>query len=127
MTKVRRGTYHADSLCCKFPALGTWTVLTNRHFVSQLLPCAVSDFELSGAWTGIMPFSRDGRPIVGQLAPSRAPGIWLSMGFGPHGIMEGPAAGYSVGMCAATGSSLSTKYAPLLPHGRVEANIYEDA
>lgn len=44
-----------------------------------------------------MPFSIDGIPIVGELAEAGYPNLWLATGFGPHGIMEGPAAGRFVG------------------------------
>ena len=39
-----------------------------------------------------MPFSRDGKPIIGELNDIGLDGIWLLCGFGPHGIMEGPGA-----------------------------------
>ena len=73
---------------------------------------------IEGVWAGIMPFSLDGMPLVGeivapQLSPTLAkttntstatasatattnerlldcPGLWSLTGFGPHGIMEGP-------------------------------------
>lgn len=44
----------------------------------------------AGEWAGLMPFSRDGRPIVGSLASLGLPNCWLACGFGPVGIMEGP-------------------------------------
>lgn len=44
----------------------------------------------AGEWAGLMPFSRDGWPIVGTLAPLGLPAVWLACGFGPSGIMEGP-------------------------------------
>ena len=44
----------------------------------------------AGEWAGLMPFSRDGRPIVGSLASLGLPNCWLACGFGPAGIMEGP-------------------------------------
>ena len=37
-----------------------------------------------------MPFSQDGRPLVGPLDHLRMRGCWLAVGFGPSGIMEGP-------------------------------------
>lgn len=49
--------------------------------------------EQAGAWAGLMPFSADGRPIVGDCAVLGAPpNLWLACGFGPSGIMEGPMA-----------------------------------
>ena len=46
--------------------------------------------EAAGAWAGIMPFSRDGRPIVGHLGHLGMPHCHVAVGFGPAGIMEGP-------------------------------------
>lgn len=48
--------------------------------------------QLNGSWCGAMPFSMDGRPIVGELDAIGLPNIWLLVGFGPHGMMEGPGA-----------------------------------
>mmetsp|Transcript_30203 Transcript_30203/g.68196 ORF Transcript_30203/g.68196 Transcript_30203/m.68196 type:complete len:97 (+) Transcript_30203:526-816(+) len=39
-----------------------------------------------------MPFSSDGLPMVGECAALGFGGLWLACGFGPTGIMEGPAA-----------------------------------
>ena len=39
---------------------------------------------------GLMPFSSDGVPIVGECAELGYGGLWLACGFGPSGIMEGP-------------------------------------
>ena len=81
------------------PAASTATI---RDHVRELCPSlkgfhgengGTSDEQAhSGEWAGIMPFSRDGRPIVGSLAPFGLPNCWLACGFGPSGIMEGPAA-----------------------------------
>lgn len=38
-------------------------------------------------WSGHMPFSSTGRPIVREMHP----GVWMVNGFGPKGIMLGPA------------------------------------
>jgi len=50
----------------------------------------------SGAWSGLMPFSKDGGALVGSLGPicgcGSKRGLWVAAGFGPHGIMEGPGA-----------------------------------
>ncbi|KAL1529151.1 hypothetical protein AB1Y20_000110 [Prymnesium parvum] len=43
--------------------------------------------------TGLMPFSADGRPLVGECAAVGFANLWLACGFGPKGIMEGPMAG----------------------------------
>ena len=46
--------------------------------------------DRAGSWAGLMPFSQDGRPLVGPLEHLRMRGCWLAVGFGPSGIMEGP-------------------------------------
>lgn len=38
------------------------------------------------SWTGAMPFSSAGRPVVREVRP----GIWVANGFGPKGVMLGP-------------------------------------
>lgn len=48
--------------------------------------------EQAGAWAGLMPFSADGHPIVGECSTMGPPNLWLACGFGPSGIMEGPMA-----------------------------------
>ena len=64
---------------------------SNYAHVKEFLPC-VGRHELLGSWCGLMPFSMDGSPIVGELDGVDLPGVWLAAGFGPHGIMEGPGA-----------------------------------
>jgi len=54
----------------------------NKNYVSTFLPNLYSD----EFWTGIMPFSNDGKPICKQLYPN----LWFIGGFGPNGIMQGP-------------------------------------
>ena len=64
---------------------------SNYAHVCEFLP-AVGAHEIAGSWTGLMPFSVDGRSIVGELRRVGLPGLWLAAGFGPHGVMEGPGA-----------------------------------
>lgn len=40
-------------------------------------------FEAEKEWTGIMGFSRDGSPWVGNVPTM--PGVWISAGFSGHG------------------------------------------
>ena len=42
------------------------------------------------AWTGLRPFSKSKRPMIG---PTRIPGLYLSIGFYRSGILIGPLAG----------------------------------
>jgi glycine/D-amino acid oxidase-like deaminating enzyme len=79
-------------------------VASNQAHVAEFFPAARA-LESAGAWCGVMPFSQDGPPLVGSLAPlggggggggsgggGDLAGLWLAAGFGPHGIMEGPGA-----------------------------------
>ena len=62
--------------------------------------------EAAGSWAGLMPFSQDGRPIVGSLGCLGMPTCWLAVGFGPQGIMEGPYAAKLLAGRIALGSGL---------------------
>lgn len=44
-------------------------------------------------WRAAVPFSKDGEPIVGELASFGLPGTWILSGLGAHGIMDGPMLG----------------------------------
>ncbi len=63
----------------------------NIEYVREFFP-NVGNYSLAGTWAGIMGFSVDGKPLVGELNELGYPGLWLAAGFGPHGIMEGPGA-----------------------------------
>ena len=63
----------------------------NIEYVREFFP-NVGNYSLAGTWAGIMGFSVDGKPLIGELDELGYPGLWLAAGFGPHGIMEGPGA-----------------------------------
>ena len=56
-----------------------------KHVEEDILPI-IRDVEISGYWCGLMPFSMDGKPIIGELNEIGLDGVWLLYGFGPHGI-----------------------------------------
>ena len=58
-----------------------------RHAVS-ILP-GIQTVDRAGCYCCYMPFSMDGKPIVGQ----HSPGVWGIGGFGPHGVSQAPGAG----------------------------------
>jgi len=63
----------------------------NIQYVREFFP-DVEKYPLAGTWAGIMGFSVDGKPLIGELHELGYPGLWMAAGFGPHGIMEGPGA-----------------------------------
>eukprot|EP00941_MAST-03F_sp_MAST-3F-sp1_P001088 g1088.t1 len=65
-------------------------VAGNFDFVNSDVMCLPRDVEIEGAWAGMMPFSKDGKPLVGELDKVGLPGIYILGGFGPNGIMQGP-------------------------------------
>ena len=67
-----------------------------------------------------MPFSLDGIPIVGELGEAGYPGFWLATGFGPHGMMEGPAAGRLVGEAVVTQQQGAGGTPPSPAHRRIQ-------
>ena len=69
------------------------TASSRGHARELVGPAAVGDgLELDGAWSGPMPFSADGLPLVGDLGPLGLPQVWLLDGFGPSGMTLAPAA-----------------------------------
>jgi len=63
----------------------------NREYVLEFFP-NLRSAAVEGSWAGIMGFSMDGKPLIGELSDVGYPGLWIAAGFGPHGIMEGPGA-----------------------------------
>ena len=48
------------------PKLPSESVTANKEHASEVLPL-LRDLEIERTWAGIMPFSRDGKPIIGKL------------------------------------------------------------
>lgn len=62
----------------------------NITYVEGALP-TIGDVDVTGCWSGLMPFSMDGRALVGSLTAFGHPDIYLATGMGGEGIMMGPA------------------------------------
>ena len=69
---------------------------------SRLLPC-INDMSLTSKWGGIMPFSADGEPIIGELSSTTiksenktrvGSGLYIISGLGGSGMMRGAMGGY---------------------------------
>ena len=66
-------------------------VLENKDHAAEVLPL-LQAHEIDETWAGIMPFTKDGRPIVGRLDDAPAP-LYVATGMGGSGFCRGPAAG----------------------------------
>jgi glycine/D-amino acid oxidase-like deaminating enzyme len=64
------------------------SIIRNQKYVSTFLPL-IKSTPIEGYWTGIMPFTKNGIPVISKLSKH----VWFVGGFGPSGIMQGP--GYS--------------------------------
>ena len=67
-------------------------VKAHREHVAEIVNAEIMASPVELTWAGLMPFSSDGVALVGELASLGFPRLYLCNGFGPHGIMEGPAA-----------------------------------
>lgn len=65
-------------------------IATNHAHAAELLPF-LADQRPARTWAGLMPFSRDGRPIIGAV-PER-PGLYVVGGLASSGFNRGPMAG----------------------------------
>ena len=50
--------------------------------------CNINPENLYGSWSGLMPFTPTGKLFLGEVREN----VWIANGFGPSGIMKGPAA-----------------------------------
>ncbi len=64
----------------------------NRKYVYNFLP-TLENIPIQGNWTGVMPFSMSGYPILKQFSQYDGhTNLYIASGFGPEGIMQGPGA-----------------------------------
>ena len=77
----------------------------NKKHASEILPL-LEDLDIERTWGGIMPFSKDGLPIIGKLEDSETP-LYVCTGMGGSGFCRGPAAGILLGSFIADGRSHS--------------------
>jgi len=74
----------------------------NRRHAVDVLP-ALAGLEIARTWAGLMPFSLDGRPLIGRI-PAR-PNLWIVGGLASSGFGRGPMAGKLLAEAIATGES----------------------
>ena len=62
----------------------------NRNHAIEVLPFLAS-LPIEETWAGLMPFSLDGRPLIGRIAERR--NLWIVSGLASSGFGRGPMAG----------------------------------
>ena len=70
-------------------------ITENKAHAEEVLP-QLKEMPIGERWAGIMPFSADGKPIVGQLDEDEdndQPSLYVCTGMGGSGFCRGPAAG----------------------------------
>jgi sarcosine oxidase subunit beta len=65
-------------------------IAANHRHASELLPLLAA-LSVKRSWAGLMPFSRDGHPLVGPVPGE--PSLWLIGGMASSGFGEAPMAG----------------------------------
>ena len=64
---------------------------TNKSFAESILPF-LKEHQIEDTWTGIMPFTKDGNPLIGKI--SHLPGeVYIITGLASAGMMNGPGSG----------------------------------
>ena len=62
----------------------------NFRHVSDILPCA-GNLAIQRTWAGLMPFSLDGKPVIGSIPPFD--NLFIVSGLASSGFGRGPMAG----------------------------------
>jgi len=72
--------------------------------VQEIYPNVAILGKTGGEWAGLMPFSVDGKPLVGSLkgVSERFDGLWIAGGFGGEGMMLGPGVAKQLAVCIRT-------------------------
>lgn len=87
----------------------------NHRHVAELLPL-VADQPVARTWAGLMPFSLDGRPLIGPV--DGFDGLFLAGGLASSGFGRGPMTGQLVADLA-RGQTPGVDLGPVLPGTRV--------
>lgn len=90
-------------------------IATNHAHVAELLP-SVGELAVTRTWSGLMPFSLDGRPLLGPVPG--LDGVFLAGGLASSGFGRGPMAGQLVAEMA-IGIEPAVDLTTVLPVGRV--------
>jgi len=66
-------------------------IQSNIEFASKLLPI-LKDQKPKRTWTGLLPYTKDGRALIGRLNCLKGQ-VYMISGLRSHGMMKGPGAG----------------------------------
>ena len=92
-------------------------IAVNHAHVAELLPL-VARLPPARTWSGLMPFTRDGRPLIGPVAEVGHDGLYLAGGLASSGFGRGPMAGQLIADLV-MGRDPAVELGPVLPAGRV--------
>jgi len=92
-------------------------IAVNHAHVAELVPL-VAQLPPARTWSGLMPFTRDGRPLIGPVAEAGHDGLYLAGGLASSGFGRGPMAGQLIADLA-TGRDAGVDLGPVSPAGRV--------
>lgn len=90
-------------------------IAANRAHATEVLPF-LADLPVVRTWSGVMPFTTDGRPLIGAV--SERPGLFVVGGLASSGFGRGPMAGRLVADLIVTGEA-PPELAEADPSGRV--------
>jgi sarcosine oxidase subunit beta len=76
-------------------------IATNRAHAIEVLPFLAA-LPIARTWAGLMPFSLDGKPLIGRI-PGREH-LWIVTGLASSGFGRGPMAGKLLADCLHTGT-----------------------
>lgn len=65
-------------------------IKTNKGHATQVIP-SLKHHSISRTWTGLMPFTLDGIPIIGKITGAK--NLYINTGLGPNGLGQGTMAG----------------------------------
>jgi len=77
----------------------------NKGHATEILPL-LADFPIATTWSGLMPFSMDGHPIIGELPHNE--NLFVVTGLASSGFGRGPGAGMLIADLVARGAAHPT-------------------
>ena len=90
-------------------------ITVNHAHAASVLPF-LQDVPIARTWAGLMPFPRDGKPLIGRIAEREH--LWIVSGLASSGFGRGPMAGKLLADSVHAGAPLPV-LAEAAPRGRV--------